>query len=424
MLHKSLVAGSASLAIASLFGAAALPAVAASEFLPSDGFYADVRLRYENVEQDGVDKDAYARTIRTKFGYKSGVANGFQFLIEGEDIGRFGDTDFNNTNNGKTSYPVVADPVGTELNQAWVSYAGIPDTTVKAGRQGINLDNQRFVGTVGWRQNDQTLDSVLISNTSIENLSLAFVQVGQVNRIFGDKSPMGELDTDTSILHASYKISDFLTVTGYGYLLDHDDSFGDALSSETYGVRLTGSTALNDDWKLVYEFEAADQSDNGDNPNSYDANYYHIAPAIVGKGWTLGVGFEVLEGDDESGFQTPLATLHKFNGWADQFLSTPDGGLEDLYAKAVYVFSGHGNLLDNTKIVAMYHEFDADDSSLNASGADSYGDELDLMISHPLNVSNVPLVKSGSVALKYADYNADDFKTDKEILWFTTQFKF
>jgi len=206
-------------------------------------------------------------------------------------------------------------------------------------------------------------------------------------------------------------------VTGYGYLLDHDDSFGDALSSETYGVRLTGSTALNDDWKLAYELEAADQSDYGDNPNSYDANYYHIAPAIVGKGWTLGVGFEVLEGDDESGFQTPLATLHKFNGWADKFLSTPADGLEDLYAKVVYVVKGQGNLLDNTKIVAMYHEFDAEDSSMN------YGDEWDLAVSHPLNLGNVPLVKDASIALKYADYNADDFATDTEKLWLTVQFK-
>ncbi|MCH7821975.1 MAG: hypothetical protein IIA07_08160 [Proteobacteria bacterium] len=32
----------------------------------------------------------------------------------------------------------------------------------------------------------------------------------------------------------------------------------------------------------------------------------------------MGVGYENLGGDGAYGFQTPLATGHAFNGWADQ----------------------------------------------------------------------------------------------------------
>lgn len=418
MLKKTVISGTASLALSSFLGAGSLPAQA--EFLPADGFYADVRIRHENVDQDGIAKEANANTIRTKFGYKSGVANGFQFLIEGEDVASIGSTKFNDTLNGKGMYPVVADPVGTELNQAWLAYTGFEDTLIKAGRQGINLDNQRFIGTVGWRQNDQTYDALLLNNTSFDKLSLSLIGIKKVHRIFGEDAPgvRDIIDTHSYAANASYKLSDSLTATGYGYFLDHDDMAAYGLSSKTYGVRLTGNTPLNDAWKLVYEAEIAEQSDYKDNPSDYDATYYHIAPAITGKGWTFGVGFESLEGDGSSAFQTPFATLHKFNGWADKFLSTPADGLEDLYAKIVYVVNGQGNLLDNTKIVAMYHEFDAEDSSAN------YGDELDIAISHPLNVSSISWIKEGAVLLKYADYNADDFATDTKKLWLETSFKF
>ena len=44
-------------------------------------------------------------------------------------------------------------------------------------------------------------------------------------------------------------------------------------------------------------------------------------------------GYEVLEGAPTGGlaFVTPLATLHKFQGWADKFLATPASGIEDAY---------------------------------------------------------------------------------------------
>ena len=60
--------------------------------------------------------------------------------------------------------------------------------------------------------------------------------------------------------------------------------------------------------------------------------------------------------DGMYGFSTPLATLHKFNGWSDQFLTTPKEGLVDLYA------SISGKAFGGGWTVAL-HDFSADESS-------------------------------------------------------------
>ncbi len=75
-----------------------------------------------------------------------------------------------------------------------------------------------------------------------------------------------------------------------------------------------------------------------------------VALAVKGIG-TLGVGYELLGSDDGvAAFQTPLATLHKFNGFADQFLVTPAGGLQDIYfyAKAGFLPKGTSGLSRTT----------------------------------------------------------------------------
>jgi len=75
------------------------------------------------------------------------------------------------------------------LNRLQVAYSGLPDTVVTVGRQRINLDNQRFVGAVAFRQNEQTFDALRVANTSVKGLSLSYAFVNQVNRFFGNESP-------------------------------------------------------------------------------------------------------------------------------------------------------------------------------------------------------------------------------------------
>ena len=121
-------------------------------------YWIDVRLRSESVEQDSILEDASALTSRTRVGYETKNYRGLQFLIEAENISAVRD-DYNSTTNGNMQYSVVADPEGTEFNRIYLSYTDIPETSVALGRQKIILDNARFLGNVGWRQNEQTFDS-------------------------------------------------------------------------------------------------------------------------------------------------------------------------------------------------------------------------------------------------------------------------
>ena len=162
----------------------------------------------------------------------------------------------------------------------------------------------RFIGNVGWRQNRQTYDGVRLQNTSIEGLELEASYIYNVNRIFGEDNPLpnrSDFDLDGRLLRAAYKGSGALTIEGYFYDLDFDTAA--VLSTTTIGLRLAGSRPIpgwNKNEKvlpeLVYAAEFARQSDTGDNPASYDFNYFLIEAGVNYKGWLLKVSHERLEG--------------------------------------------------------------------------------------------------------------------------------
>lgn len=406
-------------AFALLCTTASLPVYAddPANIVKNGEFFGEVRYRYENVDQDGIENEANANTVRTNLGFKTGEFYGFTGLAEAQIVQNLGDEEFNSLDNGQTAFPVVADPDTAQVNRLWIGFHGIADTEIKVGRQALNIDNQRFIGTVGWRQNDQTFDAGTITNTSIDGLKIQYSYIGNVNRIFEGSTPADDLDSSTHIINASYKIADWMKLTAYGYFMDFSNA--DALSNETYGIRATGKAAINDDWSFIYEAEYAMQEEYGDNPNDYDENYYHIAPGISGHGFTFKAGYEVLEGDGTNAFQTPLATLHKFNGWADKFLNTPANGLEDLYLFGAYKFSGTDTLLDGTKLMAVYHDFEGNEDG-------DFGNEFNFDISKSFKLPNAGQpFDSLNVKLRYADYEAEDSPyTDTQKFWLQLGVKF
>lgn len=364
--------------------------------------YIEMRYRYEFVDQDAKLNDAHASTLRTVLGYETGTYAGFQGLIEGENISEIGNDLYNNTINGRTDRPVVADVETTQINQLFLKYSGIPKTSVKAGRQKIVLDNQRFVGAVGWRQNDQTYDAATLINQYFPDTDVRFGYIGNVQRIFGDESPVGSFDSNSyyyNLSNTSTPIGKFVT---YGYILDfRNDSPGS--SSQTYGIRLTGKKAINDALMFKYLGEYATQADHAKNTMDYNANYYHIAPALAWKGLTTTLGLEVLGSDSgAAGFSTPLATLHKFNGWADIFLSTPAAGLQDFYVDLTYKVAGLEDGLsffNGLLAKVQYHDFTADE------GSTRYGHEWGLYLKQPIK-------KHFFVEYKLANYKSKNFGTD------------
>ena len=168
---------------------AALAGDSFSEALKNGKVLLDIRYRYEFVDDAGFMEDARASTLRTRLGYVTGAFHGLTVLGELEDIHTVGADEYNSASNGLTMFPVVADPEGAELNQAYVAYAAVPHTTFRVGRQRITLDNHRFIGNVDWRQNEQTFDALSARYTPVEKLSLFYAHLENANTIFGADHP-------------------------------------------------------------------------------------------------------------------------------------------------------------------------------------------------------------------------------------------
>ena len=81
--------------------------------------YADVRLLYAFVYQDGLAQNANAKTARTRIGFKTDKFHDFVAVIEGEHVVYLGNDDYNDTVNGRTDHPTVADPENIQVNQAY-----------------------------------------------------------------------------------------------------------------------------------------------------------------------------------------------------------------------------------------------------------------------------------------------------------------
>jgi hypothetical protein len=287
------------------------------------------------------------------------------------------------------------------------------------GRQRINLDNQRFIGSVAWRQNEQTFDGALTQLKPLDGLTLNYAYLDQVNTVFGPDNGRydnvtnpANIDGHSHLINAQYVFMPQLTATAYSYLLDLDNiavaptAAEGTLSSQTSGLRLNGVVA-----GVSYALEYAQQKDYGDNPLELDSEYYLAELGYTLKGVQLKAGYEVLGGDNGNGnraFQTPLATKHAFQGWADQFLTTPADGIEDAYVGVT------APLLGGT-LQAWYHDFSTE------QGSDEYGNEIDLSYAHP-----IPGVKGLVGLLKYATYDSGDKArtVDTDKVWLQLQYSY
>lgn len=375
--------------------------------LKAGRFWMNFRYRFENVDQNGLPKDAAASTLRTRLGYESAEYNGWTGLIEFSDVANVGAgaSDYNDTINGKTDRPVVADPTGTVVNQVYAKYDDLWGGTFKLGRQRIALDNHRFIGSVAWRQTEQTFDAVSFVQPDIQGATLIYAYIDHINRIFGPNSAAGDLDSNSHALNVSKSFDDVGKLTAYGYYLDVPSA--KALNTFSYGLRFDGAHDF-DKWTMLYTAELAHQSDVASNPNKVSAGYLHAVFGGKYDALTLKGGYEVLDGANNAGgqFQTPLSTLHAHNGWADKFLSTPQSGLEDLYLSAGY------DLGESTDLLAVYHDFSAE-----RGGAGDYGTELDLQAVHHFDFDV-------DLGVKFADYDAKNFATDTQKFWIWLYYSF
>ncbi|UTP38441.1 hypothetical protein M9M90_14610 [Phenylobacterium sp. LH3H17] len=389
-----------------LLAALAFPSLAAAADAPPGDIILDARLRYEAVSQDGFAKDAQALTLRTRLGYETPAWRGFKALAELENITAL-DEGYNSTTNGKTGYPVVADPEVTELNRAQISWTG-KQADVVVGRQRIILGNARFIGNVGFRQNEQTYDALKAAIRPTKDLTVTYAYVDRVHRLFGHHSVQGEWDSDSHLVQAELKTA-VGQLTGYGYLLDFDNA--PTQSNATWGARLAGSRPLRPGLAVTYEAEFARQTDYRNSPTEFTLDYLDLGVGLKGPAHWATVGLERLDGDGRRGFQTPLATLFAYQGWADVFLTTPPSGVRDLNLRAGTTIKMGPKSLP-VKLQAAAHDFADDD------GSRRYGREVDVMASVPLTK-----ILNAEVRAAFFDGARPGF-ADRHKVWLTLEAKY
>lgn len=362
----------------------------------------EFRLRYEGVDQANYAKDATALTLRTRLGWETGAWNGLKGLVELEDVRALGGEHYAVNVPGastpplngadKARYPLVNDPEVTELNRAQISWTPSKALQVVVGRQRILLDDQRFVGAVAWRQDEQTFDAVRLDGRHGQ-WSGTYAYVTRVNRILGD---LRDWNSDSHLANLAWSPAESLKLQGFVYALDFQNS--PASSSITRGVRATGKTKAGP-YKIGWGATFARQGDYHGNTPAYDLDY--VAGEASG---TLGVytarlGYESLEGDGTRGFTTPLGTVHAFNGWSDSWVS-PGGnksfadGLRDLNLGLNVKPRFKARRLSNLDLLVRYHDFDA-----QRTGAD-LGHEWELQ----LTAAITPRL---SLLAKYADFQRE-----------------
>ncbi len=376
----------------------------------------DLNTRYENVNQDNVITNgtpalginqphtAEAVTSRLRVGLLSPVFHSIQGYAEYEGNLAILE-DFNSGRNNNNAYSKILDPQQSELNQLWLSYAGIADTLIKGGRQRIKLDDDRFIGNVGWRQMETTFDSALVTNQSIKDLTINAGYIGNVNTFIATTE-----NVIAPLLNVNYKIGQYGNLVGYGYWLDYTDTKDPKdpvstntittleKSNQTYGLRVNnfqkpGDTLkISDNYGVVYTAEWGYQQNYGHGKTTYQTQRINVMGGFTAYNLTFQGAMEQLDGHGHNKtFDTPLGTNHVFQGWADVFaVNTPDHGIRDVFGTV------HARFLENDSLIisGIYHDFSDDTGQLH------YGTELNFSALKKFG-------KHYSLLAKYAIYNAD-----------------
>ncbi|MEM8565412.1 MAG: alginate export family protein [Bacteroidota bacterium] len=294
------------------------------------------RLRYWYANQDEL-KASHATTFGTNFGYLSKSYQGFQIYVEGESVVAITPDLFFDGINGLTERTNVTDVETLELNKLRVSYIDTlnAQTTLqfKVGRQAAIVEDERFIGNVTARQDDQTFDAIWgkIQNDQ-RGLSFEYAYMYRINRLLAE---IGDWRSDSHAFMLGYYKNLMLRVGLFGQLLDFQED-APASSSQTFGLTIDRSKLPRDKTALTYKMAFAYQSEYGDNPTAYDA---FLVNAEIGvsfpKAGIFSVGYELASSDDGiASYQFPLSTGQRLHRISDVFINPPAEGLQNLYFTA------------------------------------------------------------------------------------------
>ncbi|MEL7197810.1 MAG: hypothetical protein AAGL10_05785 [Pseudomonadota bacterium] len=362
---------------------------------------ADTRLRYEYVNTLDQPSNGEALTLRVRPSVELSPVSGLSFLAEAEAIVSLLPDRLNGFVSGSTR-PGIADEETLELNRLQVSFGPSDGIDFTLGRQRISLDDERFIGIVDFRQNQQTYDAATMAIVGPANLTLRAGYIWRVGRVLGPERPDGVFDSDSFYVNAALPLM-FGQISAFHYDLDLDDRAGQKIRSRTTGGSLRGR-AFPSEFGLFWELGYAKQESESASPE-----YARAALKAERGEVALSVKFERLGSEDGVAFQTPLATLHRFQGPADLFLTTPAQGIEDIEVNAVWRLGSLGPAR-GTRLSVQYNSYTP------ANGPGKYGDEWSGEIG--------ATIASTRMSAAVAHYRAQDFASDTTRLWLTIARKF
>lgn len=361
---------------------------------------ANLRYRYEYFDRDGAPGTSKASTARVGVNAKAKLGDHFSGFIDFEAVEQLFEDQYavpGISNPDTAGYPTIADPQGTEVNQAYFAYNhSTYKTQVRAGRQEVMLNNGRFISTSGWRQNHQSFNGATFSIAPTDALKIDYGYLTRVLRVTGKMASNGRADMDSHFFNIAYSLPNIGVLKAYGVLLDFDTEVTN--SADTFGLRFEGNMPMGE-LRLLTTLEYATQSDAGDNPNSIDANYIAAEAGVLASGIRYLVGYNLLEGSSATDkFITPLA--HPFNGWTELFLNNPSLGADN-HGLSVWYLMTTGKIprTDNFTFTAAWYQHSAD------TGSAKYGSELDLSLEYRG-------YKNTLLGWRFGQYRADELFTD------------
>jgi hypothetical protein len=374
--------------------------------------FGDVRLRYESAVDGSRIETGRAATVRLRSAVEIAPDRMLSFLGEFEGNLRLAGA-YDDLVNGEVSRAVIADPEFAELNRLSVRFEPSSDAVLTVGRQYLSFDDERFVGRVAFRQNDQTFDATRISISRPSGVAFDAVYLWRANRVLSGRNDEGRFRGDSYLLNASIPLP-YSQLTGFLYALDlgvrTDEGVQEAASSMTTGVRIEGRApwpgAADAGWHLKWEGSFASQRDFAQAPDRFRARYWLGSIAADAERFSLGIRFEILGSGGAQSFQTPLGTLHAFQGAADVFLTTPAEGVRERSAFVEWR-AGRIGPFQSVALAASGLSFQS------ANGETNLGREFDAGLRANLS--------GATLSAKVADYTAAGFGSDVRRIWLTIE---
>ncbi|MFT6867283.1 MAG: hypothetical protein ACJA08_002123 [Cyclobacteriaceae bacterium] len=315
--------------------------------------------------------------------YLDYASDAFKFKLAFQDIRVWGET----TQIFKEEYGKTA------ISEAWGQYYVNPSISIKAGRQIISYDNQRFLGGLEWAQQGRRHDAVLFIYEGLENKTK--LHLGFAYNQDDDKAEPTFLQGEGA---GYYSVAGNYKTMQYGWF---NKSFADASISilalnagyqnadttvsfkQTLG--LTGSTKLGG-LSIGGDFYYQMGEQGGKDISAVLAG---INATIKTKATPLTFGVEYVSGDNNTAnktnnaFSPDFGTNHAFNGYMDYFYVGPANGavgVTDLYLKTAFKVA-EGTLKINI------HEFLTGSTQKAGDGSElekAMGTEIDLVYSKTL----------------------------------------